>query len=109
MLSRSLATKLVNQNLIKPGTELTIKYQSFSIGGIPTISIDVFEFEQFMDECFLVHSIRTGIQAQYKSEDVMEIDGMQIERFVKSHDLTMLGDLIPPGKKRGRKPKRRVQ
>lgn len=111
-------TELVNKKIVKADTELTCKYKGISLDGrnvaneqvilsITTITHNVNEEK----ESFIFEGKSTvdGSLKQVNHTQIVEIDGMEPYRFARVYGISPKGDKIKEGKRRGRKPKNRVE
>ena len=110
----SLATKLIAKNLINESTEVVARYRGSSISGdMNVVSTDIFsvvEVLEMVDDTILlsVQSTRDGHTRRVFVTDVLEIDGMEPNRFAAVYNIKADGSAATVGKRRGRKPKDRT-
>lgn len=108
-----LAEALVAKNLLPQGTEVRAKYLATSLGGIGQVLVsDDFSITQIFKNPqgelrFQLESTRDGGTIKLPPIAIMEIDGMEPERFAAVYDIKADGGKAVVGKRRGRKPKDR--
>lgn len=90
---------LVNKGMIQPGTVVGISspqsakvYHRFLIASITGTQVSA------------TH-MASNKKVNLAIEDIVEIDGMSVNRYLSQADLDDKGDIINKGKKRGRRPK----
>lgn len=114
-MDKSLITKLVAKNLINESTEVMARYKGSSISGDPTmVFTGVFSVIETVTspegDIFLkLESTRDGHHRVASYRDIIEIDGMEPNRFASVYDIKADGTNAVTGKRRGRKPKDRTQ
>lgn len=109
-LTSDLTDLLIQKGLIKVNTEIDADYMAYDIAGVKNARTpgnfmimgakkkgDTFVFEG--------RSTVDGSRHQIDCRDVRQIDGMSPNRFAETYGLTVKGDKIKEGKRRGRKPK----
>lgn len=113
-MDKSLATKLVAKNLINETTEVMARYKGSSISGdVSVVSTDVFTVAKVLGTdaegtmFFSVNSTRDGSQRIIRHKDIVEIDGMEPNRFASVYNIKADGGDAAIAKRRGRKPKDR--
>ncbi len=115
-MNKSLATKLVAKNLINETTEVVARYRGSSISGDPNmVFTGIFSVVATLIGAdgetisFHVQSTRDGHNRVVKYSDILEIDGMEPNRFASVYNIKADGVDAKVGKRRGRKPKDRTQ
>ena len=113
-MNQSLATKLIAKNLINENTEVVARYKGSSISGDPSmIFTGIFSVVSTLVGAdgktisFHVVSTLDGHRRIVKHSDILEIDGMDPNRFASVYDIKADGVDATIGKRRGRKPKDR--
>jgi hypothetical protein len=112
-MDKSLATKLVAKKLIKEGTEVTARYKGIGLNGESAVfSSGIFTVNKIVphdgDKIVLsVISTRDGLHRLITHVDIIEIDGMEPNRFASVYDIKADGKDAAIAKRRGRKPKDR--
>ena len=111
-MNYNLIKIFVDRNIIKEETELKLKYIGAGLdGGINVECIDFFLIEEIKEipnkhiYSFKVRSTRDGEVSYNTSDNIMEVDGMDLERYSAAYDLDLNGCFVPPPPKRGRKTK----
>jgi len=107
-----LAAALIRKGLITQDTELTGLAQTAATFTGTSAKIKNYvrvqgynvTSEQITFNCTDVHGRGSYVM---DTNDVFEIEGMKPARFAECYNLTVTGDFKKPGKKRGRKPKRK--
>lgn len=109
----TLASKLVAKKLINETTEVVARYRGSSISGdMNVVSTDIFSVMEVMEMVddniiLVVESTRDGHRRRIFVTDILEIDGMEPNRFASVYDIKADGADAKVGKRRGRKPKDR--
>lgn len=116
-LDKSLAKKLIAKKLINETTEVTARYKGSSISGdTSVISTDIFTVSTINENVdakgdpaytLTVTSTRDGTKRMISVESIIEIDGMDPNRFASVYDIKADGTNATVAKRRGRKPKDR--
>jgi len=117
-MDKSLALKLVAKNLINETTEVVAVYKGSSISGDPNVvSTGIFSVVGvnentdalgFPSITFTLQSTRDGSRRVVSSNAILEIDGMEPNRFASVYNIKADGADAKVGKRRGRKPKDRT-
>lgn len=107
-----LAKTLQDRKLFTEGMELTAEYSATAIGNVKDITVQgifvVLSISENDNEVlFDVASTRDGHTRRIGSNAILEIDGMDPERFAEVYDIKADGSTKAPAKRRGRKPKNR--
>lgn len=108
-----LAEALVAKNLIPSGTEVKAHYITAGLGGIGTVlASDEFTVKRIFkntdgDLRFKLVSTCDGSERNLPPLAIINIDGMDPERFAAVYNIKADGDAAKVGKRRGRKPKDR--
>lgn len=113
-MDKSLATKLIDKRLINESTEVVARYKGSSISGdTSVVGTDIFSVDQVLGAdqegvIFIrVTSTRDGSKRIICHRDIIEIDGMEPNRFASVYNIKADGGDAAVGKRRGRKPKDR--
>ncbi len=113
-MDKSLATKLIDKNLINENTEVVARYKGSSISGdASVVGTDIFSVDKVLglvdeEKIFIqVTSTRDGSKRVICHRDIIEIDGMEPNRFASVYNIKADGGDATVGKRRGRKPKDR--
>lgn len=112
-MDKSLAEKLIAKKLINETTEITARYKSVSISGDQNIvAQDVFTVDAIhtLEDKILFEatSTRKGERMVLTHSGIVEIDGMEPNRFAAVYNIKADGSAVATGKRRGRKPKDRT-
>jgi hypothetical protein len=107
----SLSKKLVERGIIRPGTEIEALYEALDLSGVHrTECRDNFVIMSIkgLDEPVFEIAARDGRRKRIGSAAIIKIDGMEPGRLASIYNIKPDGSDKPPGKRRGRKPKVRV-
>lgn len=111
MMNKKLAKVLIEKGLITEGMEITAKFKTPGIDGMPTsYAREIFTLNGFVmrngSYYFDLISTEDGQRMGLRTDTVIEIDGMCPIRFAASYDIDANGDpIVYTTKKRGRKSK----
>lgn len=111
-MNYNLIKIFVDRNIIKEETELKLKYTGVGLDGDINVECEDFFLIEEIKELnnkhiysFKVRSTRDGEVSYNTSDNIMEVDGMDLVRYSAAYDLDLNGDFVPPPPKRGRKTK----
>lgn len=113
-MNSKLAEALIDKGILKPETEIDIVYNTVDLSGIKsqpstgTFLIKNMWKLQSGEIYFNVISTIDGSPRKTKSDDIILIDGMEPKRIAHVYNIKLDGTMQPTGKKRGRKPKVRI-
>lgn len=104
-----LAETLLQQNLLKSGTEITATYRTGSVGNLPVVCKGDFMIDDAVTKegqlLFRSRDTREGRRWLIAAENVEAIDGMAPERYAAVYGIKANGLKAQQGKRRGRPPK----
>ncbi len=109
-MNRDLVQKLIERGAIKARTEIEAHYRGVDLSGAPMARVRgnfiILAARAIGDQIiFDGFSTEDGRKQRILSEDIINIDGMDIERFASIYGLSLSGEVLRQGKRRGRKPK----
>lgn len=114
-MNPTVLTQLVTRKLINTNTELTCKYKGATIDGRAManeqaiILVNNISFNEDLQKyVFTGKSTFDGSAKQFDQDQIVEIDGMDPNRFARVFGISPVGGTIKEGKRRGRKPKNRI-
>lgn len=110
MINNDLFTALVNAKVIKEGTEIDAYYRGKDLAGDNAVAtrgtfVIVTATETEAGYTFLCASVVNGSRRTIPSQDVIIIDGMEPARLASTYGLSLSGQTLKQGKRRGRRPK----
>jgi hypothetical protein len=96
----------VSNEIIRPGCELQISYVNHQAFGGPATMKDIFKLVRVIDAKGKYFFTLTDIEFEKKaiyatSEQIVEVDGMTVERIIKAFNLEQ------DGRKKPRKPRKK--
>lgn len=109
-----LAKRLIEKGAIRAGSEIEALYEAQGhfgcVGGKLTGQFTVVGARVASDGnvLFLARGHKTATTLRIPCGDVLLVDGMAPSRLASSTNLTLRGEDIPEGKRRGRPPKRKL-
>lgn len=109
-----MALKLIEKGVITERTEIDAYYKGVDIGGAALARTqDNFTVVSAKaiggTVLFEVVSTTDGSKRRIDTNDVFKIDGMEPQRFASIYGLTAQGVDVKQGKRRGRKPKAKME
>lgn len=108
-MDTNLLSTLINKNIIRIGTRLTVFRPGLDLAGVLTVKVkDELDIFTILDEDEIIItacSISKERNYKIKASHILKIDGMDPAILAKIFNVNADGSLRPPGKKRGRKPK----
>lgn len=110
-MNRTLAKALIEKGVIRAASEVDAKYQGLHLGGINTSElVGTFILKRAYESekkgiYFDVASIIDGKPYRIMVEDIVKIDGMDMERVAAIYNLDIEGNPQRAAKRRGRRPK----
>lgn len=101
-----IVKNFVNNEIIRPGTELFVTYKNNNSFGIPSNMHDTFKVVRVIDEKGKYYFTLGTIEESERSilvtaEQIKEIDGMTEDRIIRAFNL------MEDGSKKPRKPRKR--
>lgn len=114
-MNNKLALILTRKGLITGQTEVETFYQSPILGNVTNSLVkgDFTVCGYSIDEnelvMFKVRSLRDGSYYEVPAVNVVTIDGMEPERYAQVYDINIDGTKVAQQKRRGRKPKKRLE
>jgi hypothetical protein len=108
-------SKLIEKNIITETTEIDAVYRGKDIAGdlfvdaVGTFVILTIQKTTEVDYIFTCASTRDGHRRMIPASAVVMVDGMEPARLAETYGIALTGAAIPPGRRRGRKPKVRVE
>jgi hypothetical protein len=113
-VSPELIRKLIEQKVIRENTEIDAYYKGVDIGGANIARVQGnFAIRgaklKNNEVIFEVVSTQDGSPRKIPAQDIIRIDGMELERFANNYGMTLGGETVKQGKRRGRKPKAKVK
>lgn len=108
-----LAEALINKGVLPAGTEVESHYKAVGLGGVTTVAVTGYFsiVRSIVKESgkvfFILASLRDGKQTKVPAENIINVDGMDPERFASVYGIKGDGSTAKQGKRRGRKPKDR--
>lgn len=105
----NLAKSLVSKNIIKENTELEVLVKKNGLGSLITTKtfVTVDNIENSITPIFHCSDTEDGKNFTISSEQILNIDGMTPNRLASIYNINPDGSFKAPGKKRGRKPKKK--
>ena len=104
-MHQSLVKSLMLRNVIKEKTQFEVSYIKRSLNGNFVNVTDNVSLNEIKKEYFSCYSVKSGVNINVNSDQILKIDGMSADRLAVLFNLNMDGTEKPKGKKRGRKPK----
>jgi hypothetical protein len=109
----SLLRKLIQNNIVKTGTEVTATYTALDISGMARHRFNGSFFVVSAEDrgesiLFTLASTTDGYRHVIPSTDIYTLDGMEPARLAAIYNIREDGSDIKVGNRRGRKPKIRV-
>ena len=110
----NLLKALIEKNVICVGTEVTIIRPGIYLNGLADIKVEetleIQHITQKNQTYILVGvSVVNGKPYSFKAQHINKIDGMPPKRIATIYGLRPDGSIKPAGKKRGRKPKHKIE
>jgi len=116
IMNISLVRKLVSNGIIRQNTEIDAYYMGVDISGCPIARTRGTFFirnvkinERTSTIIFDTVSTVDGLPKTIFSNDVKRVDGMPIDRLAGIYGISGIGEAINQGKRRGRRPKAKVE
>jgi hypothetical protein len=109
-IAKPLLDKLIARNIITVDTEIDAMYTGVDMAGQPFVrSRGTFIVREIIETDgryrFRCASVIDGQVREITDTAILLIDGMAPDRVAETYGMTILGEDIPPGRRRGRKPK----
>ena len=107
-MKQSLAEALIERGILNNNSRIWAHCPVLAMGNAPTeayipLTVDRFVYEEGSLKFQATH--KSGRRYSIPCTEINNIDGMAPERLAAAYDIKSDGNLRPPGKKRGRKPK----
>ena len=113
-IAKLLLDKLIDRKILGPDSEIDAVYTGIDMAGQPFVR---------SRGTFIIRSIRKtetgysmscasvvdGTMRDIPDTAIVLIDGMSPDRVAETYGMTPEGEIIPPGRRRGRKPKVREE
>lgn len=107
-----LAKKLIEKGAIRQGTKIEIWYNAHGLSCVDNANITgnfIIDKATYTKDDVIFYSNYLTNNKRILSEQIIAIDGMDINRFSKIYNLTINGEDIALTKRRGRKPKHSIE
>lgn len=106
LMNNSLALKLIEKGVIRQGTVFTAIYLTHGLSCVSNARVSGFFVVEragiLPDKNVVIHTGQSSANRCFMADDIVNIDGMDIERLAKIYNLTTDGKDIIQGKRRGR-------